>query len=158
MNPDKIEPYIKLGIAATFCITVLTMVMLSMYSLVFVTQPMSGIAPADKQFFFLLSDMSKYILGSLARCWPSKARAPLRKCCPLNRRKKMFPLTALLEVGGKLVDKLIPDPEAKAKAQAELAKMAQEGELARLANDTKLFETEQNNLTDRLKADMSSDS
>ena len=70
----------------------------------------------------------------------------------------MFPLAALLEVGGKLVDKLIPDPEAKAKAQAELAKMAQEGELARMANDVKLFETEQNNLTDRLKADMGSDS
>ena len=70
----------------------------------------------------------------------------------------MFPLTALLEVGTKLVDKLIPDPEAKAKAQAELAKMAQEGELARMANDVKLFETEQNNLTDRLKADMGSDS
>jgi hypothetical protein len=70
----------------------------------------------------------------------------------------MLPLTALLEVGGKLVDKLIPDPEAKAKAQAELAKMAQDGELARMANDTKLFETEQNNLTDRLKADMGSDS
>lgn len=70
----------------------------------------------------------------------------------------MLPLTALLEVGGKLVDKLIPDPEAKAKAQAELAKLAQDGELAKMANDTKLFETEQNNLTDRLKADMASDS
>ncbi len=52
----------------------------------------------------------------------------------------MFPLTALLEVGGKLVDKLIPDPEAKAKATAELAKMAQDGELAKMANDTKLVE------------------
>jgi hypothetical protein len=70
----------------------------------------------------------------------------------------MLPLAALLEVGGKLVDKLIPDPEAKAKAQAELAKMAQDGELAKMANDTKLYETEQNNLTDRLKADMGSDS
>lgn len=70
----------------------------------------------------------------------------------------MLPLTALLEVGSKLVDKLIPDPEAKAKAQAELAKLAQDGELAKMANDTKLFETEQNNLTDRLKADMASDS
>jgi hypothetical protein len=70
----------------------------------------------------------------------------------------MFPLAALLEVGGKLVDKLIPDPEARAKAQAELAKMAQEGELAKMANDTKLFETEQNNLTERLKSDMASDS
>ena len=70
----------------------------------------------------------------------------------------MFPLTALLEVGGKLIDKLIPDPEAKAKAQFELTKMAQDGELAKMANDTDLYKTEQNNLTDRLKSDMSSDS
>jgi hypothetical protein len=70
----------------------------------------------------------------------------------------MFALDALLNVGGKLIDKLIPDPEAKAKAQMELAKMAQDGELAKMANDTDLYKTEQNNLTDRLKADMSSDS
>jgi hypothetical protein len=70
----------------------------------------------------------------------------------------MFPLTALLDVGGKLIDKLIPDPEAKAKAQLELATLAQSGELAKMANDTDLYKTEQNNLTDRLKADMSSDS
>jgi hypothetical protein len=36
--------------------------------------------------------------------------------------------------------------------------MAQDGELAKMANETDLFKTEQNNLTDRLKADMSSDS
>lgn len=70
----------------------------------------------------------------------------------------MFPLTALLGIGEKLIDKLVPDPEAKAKAQLELAKMAQDGELAKMANDTELFKTEQNNLTDRLKADMASDS
>jgi len=70
----------------------------------------------------------------------------------------MFPLTALLGVGEKLIDKLIPDPEAKAKAQLDLAKMAQDGELAKMANDTKLYETEQNNLSDRHKADMGSDS
>lgn len=70
----------------------------------------------------------------------------------------MFPLTALLEVGGKLIDKLIPDPEAKAKAQMDLAKMAQDGELAKMANEADLYKTEQNNLTERLKADMGSDS
>jgi hypothetical protein len=43
-------------------------------------------------------------------------------------------------VGGKLIDKLIPDPEAKAKAQMDLAKMAQDGELAKMANETKLYE------------------
>ena len=70
----------------------------------------------------------------------------------------MFPLAALLDIGGKILDKVLPDPEAKAKAQMELAKLAQDGELAKMANETKLFELEQNNLTDRLKADMASDS
>ena len=70
----------------------------------------------------------------------------------------MIGLDAILNIGGKLIDKLIPDPEAKAKAQLDLAKMAQDGELARMANETDLYKTEQNNLTDRLKADMSSDS
>jgi hypothetical protein len=70
----------------------------------------------------------------------------------------MLPLAALMDVGGKLIDKLIPDPEAKARAQAELVKMQQDGELAKMANETDLYKTEQNNLTDRLKADMGSDS
>jgi hypothetical protein len=70
----------------------------------------------------------------------------------------MFPLAALFDVGNKLIDKLIPDPQAKAKAQLELAQMAQDGELAKMANETDLYKTEQNNLTDRLKADMGSDS
>jgi hypothetical protein len=70
----------------------------------------------------------------------------------------MIGLDALLQVGGKLIDKLIPDPEAKARAQLELSKMAQDGELAKMANETKLYEVEQNNLTERTKADMASDS
>ena len=70
----------------------------------------------------------------------------------------MFPLTALLGIGSQLIDKLIPDPEAKAKAQIDLAKMAQDGELAKMANDTKLFEVDQNNVTSRWNADMASDS
>jgi hypothetical protein len=70
----------------------------------------------------------------------------------------MFGIDALLGIGGKLIDKLIPDPEAKAKAQLDLAQLAQSGELAQMANDTKLFETEQTNVSDRWKADMGSDS
>ena len=70
----------------------------------------------------------------------------------------MFGLDALLTVGGKLIDKLIPDPAAKAKAQMELAVMANDGELAKMANDTKLFEIEHTAVSDRWKADMTSDS
>ena len=66
----------------------------------------------------------------------------------------MFPLASLLDIGGKLIDKLIPDPEAKAKAQLDLAKLAQDGELAQIQADT----AEQIELTKRLQADMTSDS
>jgi uncharacterized membrane protein (DUF106 family) len=66
----------------------------------------------------------------------------------------MFPLTAILDIGTKLIDKLIPDPEAKAKAQVELLKMQQEGKLAELQADT----AEAQELTKRAQADMSSDS
>ena len=67
-------------------------------------------------------------------------------------------IDALLNIGGKLVDKLIPDPKAQAEAKLSLAKMAQEGELAKLANESKLYEVEQNNLSQRHTADMQSDS
>lgn len=64
----------------------------------------------------------------------------------------------LLPFAGKILDKFFPDPTQKAEAQMKLAEMAQNGELTKMANDTDLFKTEQNNLTDRLKADMASDS
>jgi hypothetical protein len=67
-------------------------------------------------------------------------------------------LESLLGIGGKLIDKLIPDPAQKAEAQLKLAQMAQDGELAKMANETDLYKTEQNNVTDRQKADMASDS
>ncbi len=49
-------------------------------------------------------------------------------------------IPALLEMGGRLLDRLIPNPEAKAAATLELAKLHESGELARMANDTKLQE------------------
>lgn len=67
-------------------------------------------------------------------------------------------LESLLLLGGKLLDKFIPDPAAKAEAQLKLAEMAQNGELAKMANETKLFEVDQNNVTERWKADMTADS
>ena len=64
----------------------------------------------------------------------------------------------LLPFAGKILDKFFPDPAQKAEAQVKLMEMAQSGELAKMANDTELFKTEQNNLTGRHVADMSSDS
>jgi hypothetical protein len=70
----------------------------------------------------------------------------------------MVAIEALLGIGSKLIDRFIPDPAQKAEAQLKLAQMAQDGELAKMANETELYKTEQNNLTERMKADMASDS
>ena len=66
MMEENLNAWLKFAIGICFCMILMMMASLSMYSVVFVTQPMSGMAPADKQFFLLLSDMSKYILGALA--------------------------------------------------------------------------------------------
>ena len=66
----------------------------------------------------------------------------------------MFPVAALLSIGEKVLDKVLPDPEARAKAQAMLIEMQQKGELAKLQADM----NEQDNLTKRAEADMKSDS
>lgn len=68
------------------------------------------------------------------------------------------PLGPLISVGSKILDKVIPDPAAAEAAKLELAKLAQDGELAKMANEAKMYETEQNNLTQRMQADMASDS
>jgi hypothetical protein len=49
----------------------------------------------------------------------------------------MIPLAAILSIGEKVLDKVLPDPEAKAKAQASLMEMAQRGELAQLEAQVK---------------------
>jgi hypothetical protein len=67
-------------------------------------------------------------------------------------------LDALLGIGGKLIDKLIPDPAQKAEAQLKLAQMAQDGELAKMANETEVYKIEQTGVTERWKDDMGSDS
>ncbi|MFO0522903.1 MAG: holin family protein [bacterium] len=48
------------------------------------------------------------------------------------------PITAALDLGGKLIDKVFPSAEAKAAAQLELLKLAQAGELAELTAGTEL--------------------
>ena len=66
----------------------------------------------------------------------------------------MFPLGALLDIGGKILDKVFPDPAQAEQAKLKLLEMQQNGELAQIAADT----AEQQELTKRAQADMLSDS
>ena len=66
----------------------------------------------------------------------------------------MFPLDALLGIGNKLIDHFFPDANQAAEAKLKLLEMQQNGQLAQLNADV----SEQNNVSDRWKADASSDS
>jgi len=66
----------------------------------------------------------------------------------------MLPLGAILDIGGKILDKVFPDPAQAEQAKLKLLEMQQTGELAQLNADV----SEAHELTDRLKADMGSDS
>jgi hypothetical protein len=66
----------------------------------------------------------------------------------------MLGLSTILSIGEKILDRVLPDPEQKAQAHLELAKLAQEGKLAELQADM----NEQDNVSERWKADLGSDS
>ena len=66
----------------------------------------------------------------------------------------MLPLAAILSIGEKILDRVIPDPVSKAEAQVKLMEMVQKGELAQIEADIR----EQEELTKRQQADMTSDS
>lgn len=66
----------------------------------------------------------------------------------------ILPIDAILGIGSKILDKVFPDPAQAEQAKLKLLEMQQNGELAQLNADV----SEQVQLTDRLKADMSSDS
>jgi hypothetical protein len=66
----------------------------------------------------------------------------------------MIPIAAIMSIGEKVLDRVLPDPAAKAQAMAELTKIQNEGKLAELNADN----IENQELTKRLEADMKSDS
>ena len=57
----------------------------------------------------------------------------------------MSGLDAILNIGGKLIDKLIPDPAAQDAARLELLKLQQSGELAAMTAQTEINKAEASN-------------
>ena len=54
----------------------------------------------------------------------------------------MDPITAILNIGNTLINKLFPDPAEAAKAQLALLKMQQDGELAAMVAQTEINKVE----------------
>jgi hypothetical protein len=70
--------------------------------------------------------------------------------CTKEEKESIVNLTgigAIFDFGGKLIDRLIPDPAQKLQAQQELMKMAMDKELAVMANETKVIELAKDTIT-----------
>jgi len=52
------------------------------------------------------------------------------------------PVTAMLDIGGKVIDRLWPDPLQAAQAKLELIKLQQSGDLAQIAGQLEINEAE----------------
>ena len=70
----------------------------------------------------------------------------------------MLPIGDILNIGSKILDRVLPDPDKKEAAKLELAKLAMSGDMAKLQADIEAYNAEQEAISDRWKADMNSDS
>jgi hypothetical protein len=59
------DALLRFIIGVTLSITLAGIVGVVLYSLVFVTQPMTGMAPNDEAFFNLITPLATFITGSL---------------------------------------------------------------------------------------------
>ena len=60
-----LDALLRFIVGVTLSITLMGIVGVVLYSLVFVTQPMNGIAPIDEEFFKLITPIASFIVGSL---------------------------------------------------------------------------------------------
>ena len=60
-----LDALLRFIVGVTLSITLIGIVGVVLYSLVFVTQPMNGMAPIDEEFFKLITPIASFIVGSL---------------------------------------------------------------------------------------------
>ena len=60
-----LDALLRFIIGVTLSLTLMGIVGVVLYSLVFVTQPMNGMAPIDAKFFELITPIATFIVGSL---------------------------------------------------------------------------------------------
>lgn len=65
-STEELEARLRFVVGLVLALTLGGTVAVILYSLVFVTQPMSGIAPADKAFFRILEPIATFLVGALS--------------------------------------------------------------------------------------------
>lgn len=70
------DALLRFIIGVTLSITLMGIVGVVLYSLVFVTQPMNAMAPIDAKFFELITPIATFIVGSLGTLLAMNKKPP----------------------------------------------------------------------------------
>jgi peptidoglycan/LPS O-acetylase OafA/YrhL len=73
------DALLRFIIGVTLSLTLAGIVAVVLYSLVFVTQPMNGMAPNDEAFFNLITPLATFITGSLGTLLAMNKKPPSDK-------------------------------------------------------------------------------
>jgi hypothetical protein len=73
---NDLDATLRFVIGCTLAITLMGIVSVVLYSLVFVTQPMNAMAPIDAKFFELITPIATFIVGSLGTLLAMNKKPP----------------------------------------------------------------------------------
>jgi hypothetical protein len=76
---NDLDAWLRFAIGITLSITLMGIMAVVLYSLVFVTQPMNGMAPIDAKFFELITPIATFIVGSLGTLLAMNKKPPESK-------------------------------------------------------------------------------
>ena len=71
-----LDALLRFIIGCTLAVTLMGIVGVVLYSLVFVTQPMNAMAPIDAKFFELITPIATFIVGSLGTLLAMNKKQP----------------------------------------------------------------------------------
>lgn len=74
-----LDALLRFVIGVTLSITLMGIVGVVLYSLVWVHQPMNGMAPIDAKFFELITPIATFIVGSLGTLLAMNKKPPSNK-------------------------------------------------------------------------------
>jgi hypothetical protein len=73
---NDLDTILRFIIGCTLALTLTGIMAVVLYSLVFVTQPMTGMAPIDAKFFELITPIATFIVGSLGTLLAMNKKPP----------------------------------------------------------------------------------
>lgn len=74
MTPEMLDAKLRYFIGVVLGLTLMFTVLAVLYSLVFVTQPMTASAPNDEKFFALIGPIATFLTGTLSGIMISSGR------------------------------------------------------------------------------------